>query len=785
MTMYSQNIKNLVSGISQQPPLLRLPEQLAEQVNGYSSEASGLQKRFPTVFVKALMDEIQDTAEPLVHFVNRDENERYIMYFYNKGLRIFDLEGNEKTVKIEEDADYIATDNPRRDIRVITVADYTFIVNKKKTVKMSADVSPDSFNTQGCLVHIKQGQYGRTYTVYVGGASKGSYTTPDGSDKSHTAKIDTSYITNQLASALRTSGYTVDTGSSWLRIRNVKASQITTVDGFNNNAMFPIGTAVQKFSNLPASAPNGYTVKVKNTSDNADSSGSYYVKYNSSDKVWEECVAPNCAISFDATTMPHELVRQSDGTFVFEQTEWADRECGDEDSNPLPSFVDREINDIFFYRNRLGVLAGENVILSESASYFNFWMTTANDILDTDCIDVPTTTNRINILNYAVPFNESLYLFSNSTQFMLSTDTTLSPKNVALIEVTNFEASDSCRPVVAGKNMYFPVERAEYTTIKEFYRVQQVSDVKNAQDITSHVPSYIPNGVYQIVSQNNENIMLFLTNGDTDCLYVYKYLFYNENRVQASWSKWDMHGHLFGAFFLNSTLYLLINHGGKHILEKMLFTYQTKDFEGIEPYRVYLDTKKIASTGVYDTDEQTTTFNLLDEWNLSDISDMEKVAIVGSDGAYVEVDKADITTDNKIIVQGDYASTSTVIGIPYTFRATLSTFYMTQTNAQTGTVKAVTNGRLQIREIRLAYADTGVFDVYVKSHNHTYKYTLTPRLLHQYVLGDTEFITGVLRVPVQSLNTNYTAWIESKYPFPVSLINLMWYGNFVARTRGV
>ena len=45
----SQTIKNIVAGISQQPPILRHAEQLEEQVNGYSTEADGLQKRPPTI----------------------------------------------------------------------------------------------------------------------------------------------------------------------------------------------------------------------------------------------------------------------------------------------------------------------------------------------------------------------------------------------------------------------------------------------------------------------------------------------------------------------------------------------------------------------------------------------------------------------------------------------------------------------------------------------------------------------------------------------------------------
>ncbi|WP_459606244.1 phage nozzle protein, partial [Enterobacter hormaechei] len=47
MALVSQSIKNLKGGISQQPEILRYPEQGTLQVNGWSSETEGLQKRPP------------------------------------------------------------------------------------------------------------------------------------------------------------------------------------------------------------------------------------------------------------------------------------------------------------------------------------------------------------------------------------------------------------------------------------------------------------------------------------------------------------------------------------------------------------------------------------------------------------------------------------------------------------------------------------------------------------------------------------------------------------------
>ena len=779
--LYSQTVKNLVSGVSQQPPILRLPEQLATQVNGFSTEVSGLQKRPPTLFVSHLALPTITNITPYMHFVNRDETERYLFHFNGRGIYITDLMGNAKPVQIAEDPAYLVSNNPRRDLRVITIADHTFITNRKVTVQMMNTQSPDTFRTQGALIHVKQGQYGRTYAIWVNDALVASHTTPDGSNSAHTHAIDTGVIANALAEQIRSKGYTVDVGDCWLRVQG-NSLRVATSDGFNNQAMIGITTTVQKFSLLPANAPNGYTVRV--TGDPNNSSGSYYVKFDQEHRIWKETCRPEIPIQLDAATMPHLLIRETDGSFTFRRASWGERSVGDDDSNPVPSFVGETINDIFFYRNRLGFLAGENVVLSESAEYFNFWMSTANDVLDTDPIDVSTTTNRINILNYAVPFNEELYCFSESTQFILRADTTLSPKNVALVNSTGFNSAPGCRPVVCGKNLYFPSARSEYTTIKEYYYVPSATDMRNAQDITSHVASYIPNDVYEILPSTNENLMLCLTDGDPSSLYVYKYLFQNENRVQASWSRWDMGADVLGASFFGNVLYLVLNRPGiGFTLEKMNFTYDTKDMRE-EPYRAYLDAKTRVFSALYDTVTEQTTLYISSYWGHL----MRQGASLGlllADGTYKEVTaSSQASSAGYIIISGKHDTDPIIMGIPYTFTATLSPLYLRKQD-NTGTLRALTNGRLQIRTIKLNYANTGGFTVFVKSRGHTYKYTMTGRTLGTTQLNALQLATGIFRVPVQAENTAYEMTIESRLPLPLSLIGFLYEGSFMEKSKGV
>lgn len=774
--LISQSVKNIVSGISQQPPVLRLPEQLEEQINGFSTEASGLQKRPPTQFIKVL-EGVSGATKPLIHFVERDSTERYIMYFYDNSLHIFDLEGNPMKIEIAEDADYLKSKNPRADLKVLTIADYTFILNKNVVVKMTGDKSPDSFNTQGALAHVKSGQYGRTYSLIADGKEIASYATPNGSEPSHVSSIDTHNIAANLYNQAVAKGYSCTLGDTWVHIKGVK--KIESRDGYNNQAMVSLTSTIQKFSLLPSTAPDGYVVKVK--SDPDSSTGEYFIRYNADDKVWEECVSPNMTTTIDAATMPHVLIRQSDGTFKFQKATWDDREAGDDDSNPEPSFIGLPLNDIFFHKNRLGLLAGENIILSESSSYYNFWMVSATDVIDTDTIDVAVTTTQINNLMYAIPFNEELYCFSNHSQFVLRSDTTLSPKNCALVEVTGFDSTPNCRPVVSGKNLYFATERAEYTNIKEYYSVENVSDIKNAQDISSHCPNYIPNGVHKITSNTNENILLVQTEGEPSSLFVYKYLFLNEQRVQASWSKWTFKGEVLGVFFIASTCYIIIDYFGLHTLEKMQFTYDTIDYED-EPYRVYLDSKKLLKNAAYNEANEDTTIDVFKEYGNSNIPD-GTMGVVDNQGVYQIID----VSNGKAVLSGDWTNMPVYIGFIYNFKAALSTFYVHSTYTS-GTTKAILNGRLQLRYLHINYDNTGGFNVRVKNHRgKEYFYQMTTRQLGtpETRIGVVPSATGTFKVPLQMLNTSCAISIESDLPLPLSIIGYLWEATFVQKSKEV
>ena len=126
-------------------------------------------------------------------------------------------------------------------------------------------------------------------------------------------------------------------------------------------------------------ALDGYVVKVANSAELEDD---YYLEFNGDNGidgygVWEETFKPGIDSVFNGYSMPHQIVRKfnESGNIFFEVSpvDWENRLVGDNITNPAPSFVGKHINKLILYRNRLGIMADENIILSRPGDYFNFW----------------------------------------------------------------------------------------------------------------------------------------------------------------------------------------------------------------------------------------------------------------------------------------------------------------------------------------------------------------------------------------------------------------------------
>lgn len=800
MGLVSQSVKNLKGGISQQPDILRFSNQGELQINGWSSETQGLQKRPPTTFLKRLQNVGYLGQKPLIHLINRDAVEQYYVAFSGSGLAVWDLNGNSYTVRGYNG--YANVPNPRTDLRVITIADYTFVVNRKTITQMNSTLVWPGYPAlnQRCLINVRGGQYGRTLQIYVNGVNFGTIKMPNGSAEKVPAgdpyagmnqvdMTDATWIANTLAAGINSvfgpSGWHADAGSGWIMITapaGQSISTVTTYDGYAGQLLSSFIWQVQTFNKLPAQAPNGYIAEI--TGESAKSGDNYWVIYDAVGQVWKETAKPKIISGLNQYTMPHALVRAADGQFDWKPLTWDGRNAGDDNTNPMPSFVGATINDVFFFRNRLGFLSGENVVMSRTSKYFNFFPASVATLSDDDPIDVAISHNRISILKYAVPFSEQLLLWSDQAQFVLSSNGILSSKTIELDLTTEFDVSDGARPYGIGRGVYFAAPRASFTSLKRYYAIQDVSDVKSAEDVSAHVPSYLPNTVFNLHGSGTENFVSILSDGDPGSVFIYKFLYLDEKLVQQSFSHWRFgeNTRILASASIGSYCYLLIERPEGITLERMEFTQHTIDF-GIEPYRAYMDMKKVVTLGAYNIDTNLTELDLTSVYG----------GVPGADAVFYTLDQQGVTTEfsgpwnssSKLYFPGNRQGVQMVIGKQYTFQYEFSKFLIKQT-ADDGTTSTEDIGRLQLRRAWLNYEQSGAFEINVNNGSTEYVYSMTGgRLGADMVLGELSLGTGQFKFPVTGNALKQRVTITSSVPNPLNVIGCGWEGNYIRRSSGI
>ena len=160
--------------------------------------------------------------------------------------------------------------------------------------------------------------------------------------------------------------------------------------------------------------------------------------------------------------------------------------------------------------------------MSRTSEFFDFFSTTARTLLDNDPIDIAASHTRVSLLKHAVPFDRKLLLFSDQTQFILKGADFITPKNTSISQTTEYESSTTAKPASAGSVVYFPATRGGFTSVREYYVIDD-TDRSDAQDVTSHVSKYVPEGVFSMSASTSENALVCLTTEDTDSIYIYKY----------------------------------------------------------------------------------------------------------------------------------------------------------------------------------------------------------------------------------------------------------------------
>lgn len=531
---------------------------------------------------------------------------------------------------------------------------------------------------------------------------------------------------------------------------------------------------VQKFDDLPAEAAVGSVYKVTGSADAGFVS--YYV-VKAGDGTWNETVAPDLNGAIDASTMPHALIRNADGSFTFAPFNWKPRRVGDETSNPTPSFIGRPIRDVFFYANRLGFLADETVMFSVAGDYSDFWRRTVLDYIASDALAVSATTTDVAVLDYAVPFNDGIMLFSGQRQFSLTNgENGLTADSVEIKPVTNYLMARGVRPVPLANQVYFASDSGGNVQVQEYTRLEG-SDATDAAEVTAHVPGYIPTGITQLIGAPDANAVFVLSRG-SPTLYPYQFFWNGNDKVQSAWRTWDLgDATTISGTFLDGSLYLLLRRGTRYTLEAADLRPSAATLN--HAHLIYLD-RGVTLNGAYSSTTGTTTFTF------PYTPDPAKVALVrGSASAYPDSLILNATVSGATVtVPGDESGAGVTGGHTYT-----TTFQFSRQYPLDYQGRPLTTGRLQITNWSVVYADTAFFEAEVQPYGvdavgiEPIRMDFTGRLIGtaSYRLGRVGYRSGSFTFSVGGDASLATVTLRNSTPYASTFVSAEWEGKYFNR----
>ena len=676
------------------------------------------------------------------------------------------------------------------DIELLTLNDFTFVLNKKKEAKMKTTTTHGSIATHRAFVVISivaNGHYDINLTGFSGTAA--TYNANTGDDGEH--------IAADLAGDINgNNGYTAEAIGPGLYITRTSAFTITTSGPGSSNSIYALTDSVENISKLPAQCKDGYVCKVIN-STSVDIDDMYVIFEGTNGDgtgYWEETTAPGITYEFDELTMPHQLVRQADGSFLYGPVNWNDRIVGDNTTNPIPSFIDNTISHIFFYRNRMGFLSGQNVILGKAGDLFNFWNTSAQVATDDDPIDISAAGKKPVFLNYVEPTSVGLVMYSTTEQFLLTTDSDiLSPKTSKVNTLSSYEADAAVESVALGTSQAFINKTPLYT------RLFEINEINSEQppllsDVTSVIPELIPETINSMVASPALSIVSLGTTGSSN-IFQYRFLEKTrEERAVNSWYKWELTGTLLTQFFDSSTYYVVVKNDNDVYVQSFDMTQSSEegfltlptgektdvclDLFNINPHRTYTaSTNKTRIFLPYDSVTGKELNVVVLGGYIGDAATISSQSV----GAVLKPTIAGSAGSQHVDIDGDFRGRDLIIGYNYIMTVSLPKLYRYSISG--GNVSNDDVSSLIIHRLKVKTGLSGPVDYKVSITGlNDWTDTISVTQPNQYQLNNVNMQASSTHVvPIFQRNENLAIDIIGNTPFPVSLLGLDWEGKLNQR----
>ena len=839
MPAVTQQIPNFLGGVSRQTDDKKLINQLTECVNGYPDPTFGLLKRpgmkHTNVLKKADGTAFTKTelADAAWFFIDRATAGSYIGAIKGTNLYVWTAaEGTFCTVT-NTGTSYL-TGTKQDDYHFRSIQDTTIIANKTVNTAMQA-VGTFVANSQGtlklvtlsdgdvCKVTIKGTSDGTAHTATATAQASASFTSfLTGTHASH----DLLGAIKSLLEARHTASDTEFDGKWYLNsyansitIRRTTESNAVVVDaepgssvtykyfslsavgGLFNNTLEASQDDVTNVSELPLESFHDHNVKILNSDTEDDD---YYLKFVAADGVggkgyWQETIARDVSPGLDNTTMPHELANTGATTFTFGPITYKARLTGDDNTNPQPSFIGKKISSTFFYSNRFGVLSEDNVILGVANDNYNFFAKSALTQVDSDPIDLNVSSVRPVTLSDVLPSPQGLLLFSERQQFQVyATDASaLTPTSAVIRTLSNYEMATNVQPVDIGTTAAFVSRVPGYSKLFTM-SLRDVEQTPIVVDISKAVLEWIPDTVDDLtVSPPNSIVMLV----DRDTSYLYMYRFYNNGKEDLfqAWVKWELPGTIQAARIINDAVTVVSQQEDEYTIGAIEldelpsgnvfatasgFTGNVPLDMATRPVKPHASVEAVVYDSTNDITKIYVPYTPIDDKEAVMLltvptADKGTDAALDSDQGYwaKAIERIEPSTNYRYFeVKGkftDYAD-GIVVGYGYDLEADLPKFYLRTEQGADYTAS------LTIARVKMSVGRTGAIRFKLKPTGSNEWKEVQHTADGDIYTGDTNPVVQerVFTLPIHQRNTNFELKVTSDFPYPVSLVSMMWEGNY-------
>ena len=563
----------------------------------------------------------------------------------------------------------------------------------------------------------------------------------------------------------------------------------------DDDLMRSMQTSVNDVTLLPKQCKHGYIVKVSNARISEEDD--YYLKFegqNNQDGTgsWVECAKPD--IDKSLTNMPLVIQRTAlanpgtsteIATFTIKQFTYADREVGDDTTNPLPSFKGKRVNKVLFFRNRLAFLAGENVVLCRPGTLGkpDFFSETALTVSANDPIDIACSSTFPSELFDGIDINTGLVVFSTNQQFLLSSDdTVLNPDTAKLRSISAFNYNKDIPPISLGTTLAYIDNSGKFSRFNEMANIQREGEPSIVEQ-SKVVPTLLKKDL-DLITNSRENNMVFLAKAyDTSCEVVgFRYLNVGDKRQQSAWFKWRLNRPIVYHFVINDEYFYLDQ---DYFLQSVRLVQTESDPSILQDnvdFLLHLDNHITISGGSYDSTSNTTTFSNLG-WLSSVQTPAYPLVVIDTNTASDRVGryaKATIS-GTSFTVPGNWSGVTLFAGYLYEYKVIFPTFFVTRTAGQS--TQSDVNSSLVVHRVKFHFGKIGLYETTLKrvgKPDYTEIYESTE--LDEYDVSDAPYLEEFVKtVPVYEKNSNVDIELKSSHPAPVTLRALSWEGDFSPR----